>query len=130
MSEEYNPLATAPVTQKTDTLLFGLRNRMFGLTVKFFPNQTVIGGTDHDLTIVIPHDKKTGQHHAIYFYDFAESRQPLAWINHCGNEVTFVYSERDHVVKIHHTQEMLCEAMASLYNALYADKLGHLPPPR
>lgn len=124
---EFQPFNLANVVQPTQTMLFGLRNRMMGIADKFFQNQTVIGGTARELTIVIPHHKQSGLHHEIYFYDFAESRAPIAWISHAGNEVTLVYSEKDHVVKIHYTQEMLCEALAVLHNTLWQDKMGNLP---
>lgn len=124
---EFQPFNLANVVQPTQTMLFGLRNRLMGITHKFFQNQTVIGGTAHELTIVMPYDKQSGHHYEIYFYDFVESRAPIAWISHAGNEVTFVYSEKNHVVKVHYTQEMLCEALAGLHNTLWQDKMGHLP---
>ncbi|MNG47034.1 hypothetical protein D3C79_49010 [compost metagenome] len=113
-----------PYTEKTKTPLFGLRNRLFGLTHKFFVHQTVIGGAEHGLTIVAPYEKENGHHYDIYFYDFVESRNPVAIISSGGDEVTFFYHEKDRVVKIHHTQEMLCEALAALYNSLREAALG------
>jgi len=120
VGKEFDPLDLKPVTKQATPFIHAIRKRVIELVGKHYKHQTMVAGTGDkfQMTVVIPHHPKTGRHGEIIIYDFIYSRQPVAIINSEGTEITYMYYERDHVVKIHVNETMIAEALRDVYQSV------------